>query len=125
MFSGREERATPAVPEKRRSFATTHWSVVLATRDTEPDRARQALEQLCATYWYPIYACIRGYGKGHHEAEDLTQGFWALLLSNQALQHLDPAGGRLRSFLWVGGHRSSSAPAVRGTLSRSSRPHRR
>jgi RNA polymerase sigma factor (sigma-70 family) len=101
MFPGREEPASPVPRIKRRSFATTHWSVVLATRDTEPDRARQALEQLCATYWYPIYACIRGYGKDHHAAEDLTQGFWALLLSNQALQHLDPAGGRLRSFLWV------------------------
>ena len=101
MFPGREESASPAVPEKRHSFATTHWSVVLATRDSEPDRARQALERICATYWYPIYVCIRRSGKTHDQAEDLTQGFFQRLLSHQAFQRLEPNKGRVRSYLWV------------------------
>jgi RNA polymerase sigma-70 factor (ECF subfamily) len=56
MLPGREDPASPSTPLKRRSFATTHWSVVLATREVESDQARQALELLCATYWYPVYA---------------------------------------------------------------------
>ena len=47
MLPGREEPASPGTPLKRRSFATTHWSVVLATRDAQTDRARQALERHC------------------------------------------------------------------------------
>jgi RNA polymerase sigma factor (sigma-70 family) len=101
MFPGREEPASPGNPIKCSSFATTHWSVVLATRDSEPDRARQALERLCATYWYPIYACIRRSGKTHDQAEDLTQGFFERLLSHQAFQRLEPTKGRVRAFLRV------------------------
>ncbi|MCL4181423.1 MAG: sigma-70 family RNA polymerase sigma factor [Verrucomicrobia bacterium] len=101
MFPGREEPASPIVPEKRRTFATTHWSVVLATRDAEPNRAHQALECLCATYWYPVYACIRRSGKDHAEAEDIAQGFFERLLSNRTFQHLEPARTRLRAYLWV------------------------
>jgi hypothetical protein len=81
---------SPGTPLKRESFATTHWSVVLATRNVEPDRARQALERLCTTYWYPIYACVRRFGKDHAEAEDITQGFFDRLLSHQTFQHLEP-----------------------------------
>ena len=92
MFPGREEPASPGYPIKRHYFATTHWSVVLATRDAEPDRAHQALECLCATYWYPVYACIRRLGKDHAEAEDIAQGFFERLLSNRTFQHLEPAG---------------------------------
>ena len=101
MSVGREDPASPAAPSKRRVFATTHWSVVLATRDTEPDRARQALEQLCGTYWYPVYACVRRHGKNHDDAEDLTQGFFERLLSREAFQHLEPTKGRVRAFLRV------------------------
>jgi RNA polymerase sigma-70 factor (ECF subfamily) len=101
MSPGREEPASPVVPEKRHSFETTHWSVVLATRDAEPDRARQALERLCATYWYPVYACIRRFGKDHEAAQDLTQGFFERLLSHRTFQHLEPARTRLRAYLWV------------------------
>jgi RNA polymerase sigma-70 factor (ECF subfamily) len=92
---------SPGIPLKRESFATTHWSVVLATRNVESDRARQALERLCATYWYPIYACVRRFGKDHAEAEDITQGFFERLLSHQTFQHLEPARTRLRAYLWV------------------------
>jgi RNA polymerase sigma-70 factor (ECF subfamily) len=101
MFPGREEPASPGKPIKRHYFATTHWSVVLATRDAEPDRAQQALECLCATYWYPVYACIRRLGKDHAEAEDIAQGFFERLLANRTFQQLEPARTRLRAYLWV------------------------
>jgi RNA polymerase sigma-70 factor (ECF subfamily) len=101
MLPGREEPAPPGIPIKDRSFTTTHWSVVLATRDSEPERARQALERLCATYWYPIYACVRRYGRSHDDAEDLTQGFFERLLCREVFQRLEPTGGRMRSYLWV------------------------
>jgi len=101
MPPSREEQASPVGPQKRHTFATTHWSVVLATRDTEPERARQALERLCSVYWYPVYACVRRFGREHAAAEDITQGFFERLLSRQAFQHLEPARTRLRSFLWT------------------------
>lgn len=101
MPLGREDPTSPAAPSKRRCFATTHWSVVLATRDIEPDRARQALEKLCTTYWYPVYACVRQHGRNHDDAEDLAQGFFERLLSREAFQHLEPTKGRVRAFLRV------------------------
>jgi RNA polymerase sigma factor (sigma-70 family) len=101
MPADREESASPGTPIRRHTFATTHWSVVLATQDTEPQRAQQALEKLCATYWNPVYAYVRRIGKAHEEAEDLTQGFFARLLARQIFQQLDPTKGRVRSFLLV------------------------
>jgi hypothetical protein len=42
-----------------RQFAATRWSIVLAAgRRSSPD-SRQALESLCQTYWYPLYAYVR------------------------------------------------------------------
>ena len=117
MVPEREESSAD-VPSRHRTFATTHWSVVLATRDTEPDRAQQALERLCAVYWYPIYACIRRFGHEHHEAEDLTQGFWEGLLSIKALQRAEPGwSGRARS-------RSRGRPHRNGQLYPSGGPGR-
>ena len=55
--SQREER--PAEPTRHQSFATTHWSVVLAARDTDSPEADAALAELCRTYWYPLYAFVR------------------------------------------------------------------
>ena len=61
--------------------------------------ARQALSVLCEGYWYPIYAFIRRSGKSPHDAEDLTQGFFARLLEKEMLATADPAKGKLRTFL--------------------------
>ena len=63
-----------------------------------PD-ARAALTTLCETYWYPLYAFLRGRGHGPADAEDLTQAFFTMLLEKQVLRHADPARGRFRSFL--------------------------
>jgi RNA polymerase sigma-70 factor (ECF subfamily) len=57
-------------------FTTTHWSVVLAAGQSPSPKSREALEQLCRTYWSPLYAFIRRRGFNPHEAQDLTQGFF-------------------------------------------------
>ena len=82
------------------AFTTTHWSVVLAARGESPE-AREALEKLCRTYWRPLYAFVRRQGYGHEEAEDLTQGFFAVLLERRDFDTLRAEKGRLRSYLLV------------------------
>jgi DNA-directed RNA polymerase specialized sigma24 family protein len=83
-------------------FATTHWSVVLATANEDSPQAAAALEQLCRTYWYPLYAYIRRRGYGHEDAQDFTQGFLLQLLQRRALKRVERDRGRFRSFLLAG-----------------------
>jgi DNA-directed RNA polymerase specialized sigma24 family protein len=82
-----------------RQFAVTRWSLVLAAgRRSSPD-SRQALEVLCGTYWYPLYAYGRRRVADRHEAQDLTQAFFASLLERGALAAANRERGRFRSFL--------------------------
>lgn len=80
-------------------FATTRWSVVLAARDRAAPGWREALEALCGSYWYPLYAFARRSGLAPERAEDVTQEFFARLLEREILQHVHPDKGRFRSFL--------------------------
>jgi len=80
-------------------FGTTHWSVVLAAGRADTSRAQDALAKLCGTYWYPLYAYVRRRGYSPHDAQDLTQAFFAQLLERQSFAHADPNRGRFRSFL--------------------------
>ncbi len=80
-------------------FATTHWSVVLAAGQNDSPQAFKALEQLCRTYWYPLYAYVRKHGYKAPEAQDLTQEFFARLLRQNWVARADPAKGRFRSYL--------------------------
>ena len=80
------------------AFATTHWSVVLAAQGPAP-AAQEALEKLCRTYWRPVYGFIRRQGTGPEEAEDLTQGFFSLLLERRDFDAVRKEKGRLRSYL--------------------------
>ena len=57
------------------------------------------MEKLCATYWYPLYAFVRRRGHSAHDAQDLTQDFFARLLEKKDLASVDRARGRFRSFL--------------------------
>ncbi len=80
------------------AFATTHWSLVLEAQDESPV-AQEALEKLCRIYWRPIYGFLRRQGVGQEDAEDLTQGFFALLLERRDLSAVRREKGRLRSYL--------------------------
>ena len=80
-------------------FTATHWSVVLAARDGTSMQAARALEKLCRTYWYPLYAYVRRKGSSAHDAQDLTQGFFAHLLQRSFLENVGPQKGKFRSFL--------------------------
>src|SRR5438477_886027 len=80
-------------------FHTTHWTMVLAARDKDGTVAREALASLCSTYWYPLYAFIRRQGSSPHQAEDLTQEFFARFLERHSLGSVQPAAGKFRSFL--------------------------
>ena len=90
---------TPAPGSGRGIFTTTHWSVVLAAGDSQSPESREALETLCRTYWYPIYATVRALGAAPDQAQDLTQGFFVELLDKSVFKAASPERGRFRSFL--------------------------
>jgi RNA polymerase sigma-70 factor (ECF subfamily) len=80
-------------------FPTTRWSRVVAVRDRATPEAREALGELCAAYWYPLYAFIRRKGHGPEKALDLTQEYFARLLERDTFAAADAGKGRFRSFL--------------------------
>src|SRR3954469_14761331 len=82
-------------------FATTRWTVVLAAGGRGTAQADVALEELCRTYWYPLYAYIRRQGHSREDAEDLTQAFFAKLLEKNYLEGISSNGGKFRAFLLV------------------------
>ena len=85
--------------ERRGRFATTRWSLVIATRDEGSADAAAALATLCQAYWFPVYAFIRRSGRSEDAARDLTQGFFARMLEKNYLRDADRARGRFRTFL--------------------------
>ena len=80
-------------------FVTTRWSVVLAAGHGDTTGAHDALAHLCKTYWYPLYAYARRGGCSPHDAQDLTQEFFARLLKGNWVAEADRQRGRFRSFL--------------------------
>jgi RNA polymerase sigma-70 factor (ECF subfamily) len=59
------------------------------------------LEKLCRTYWWPLYGFVRRQGYAPEEAQDLTQGFFVMLLEHRDLDVVRREKGRLRSYLLV------------------------
>ncbi len=94
-----ETQSEPAPEAPGQWFATTHWSTILAAGSAASPQAADALERLCRTYWYPLYAFVRRKGYGPHEAEDLTQSFFARFLEKRYLDGVAPEKGRFRTFL--------------------------
>jgi RNA polymerase sigma factor (sigma-70 family) len=84
-------------------FPSTHWSVVLAAGESqaEPEVAHAALAELCQTYWAPLYSFVRSRGYSVHDAQDLTQSFFAYLIERKIYARVDRQKGRFRSFLLV------------------------
>lgn len=80
-------------------FATTHWSVVLLAGENNSTQAVEALEKLCRTYWYPLYAFVRREGHSPEEAADLTQELFSRLLADNSFARVSRSKGKFRSFL--------------------------
>src|SRR3954449_6159624 len=102
MILPRSTAIGPPMPDRyqlkkhiaRSRFESTCWTVVLAARARGSPGSKQALETLCRTYWYPIYAFVRRWGYPAQDAEDLTQEFFARLLLRNDLDRVDPAKGK-------------------------------
>jgi len=82
-------------------FPSTHWSVVLAAgrSEADPEIAQGALADLCQTYWAPLYSFVRSRGYTVHDAQDLTQSFFAYLVEHKIYARVDRQKGKFRSFL--------------------------
>ncbi len=78
---------------------TTHWTLVVQAADGGTPDGQAALEELCRTYWKPLYSFARRQGLAPVDAEDLTQGFFADFLARGAITRADPSRGHFRSFL--------------------------
>lgn len=85
--------------DRDRHFATTQWTLVLAAGEVDGQTSRTALAQLCASYWYPLYAYVRRQESDVHRAQDLTQEFFSHLLELRAITKADRNRGRFRAFL--------------------------
>jgi DNA-directed RNA polymerase specialized sigma24 family protein len=86
-------------PSSNAQFPTTRWSQVVAAGDRADPAAHQALAELCAAYWYPLYAFVRRKGNPPEVAADLVQGTFVNLLDRNGLAAVTPGRGRFRSFL--------------------------
>jgi RNA polymerase sigma-70 factor (ECF subfamily) len=84
------------MPESNSRFETTRWSLVLRAGRAD---GRQAASELCARYWWPVYAFFRSQGARDNEAEDITQEFFGDIDRRRDLCGLDPERGRFRSWL--------------------------
>src|SRR5512146_2469087 len=91
----------PPSPASDAWFVTTHWSVVLSARAPDSPQSAAALETLCRTYWYPLYAYARRQGRSPQDAQDLTEGFFTRVLEKDYLQAAEREKGRFRTFLLV------------------------
>jgi DNA-directed RNA polymerase specialized sigma24 family protein len=80
-------------------FVTTRWSLILSAANEEEQKARDALAELCRTYWRPIFLFVRARGYSVEDAQDLTQDFFVTILESKWLQHADRNRGRFRSLL--------------------------
>ncbi len=82
-----------------RPFPETRWSLVVRAGGKDDPEQHRALADLCALYWPPVYAYIRSQGHAPHDAEDLTQGFFAKFLERNDFSRTDSSRGKLRSYL--------------------------
>jgi RNA polymerase sigma-70 factor (ECF subfamily) len=97
-----ERREMETAPESAATFPTTFWTVVLNAGNVADRSSGQALEELCRTYWSPLYAYLRRQGLSPHDAQDLAQGFLARVIAREDLGQVGPEKGRFRTFLLAG-----------------------
>jgi RNA polymerase sigma factor (sigma-70 family) len=93
------EQPSESPGQRANVFATTHWSVIVRARDSQSPEAASAMERLCQTYWYPLYAFVRRKGHSHEDASDLTQAYFARFLEKRFLKSVYADLGKFRTFL--------------------------
>lgn len=79
-------------------FAPTRWTLVLRARG-ESVEARGALSELCEAYYQPVLRFLRREGRDEDAARELTQEFFAHILSGGGFDGADPERGRFRSYV--------------------------
>jgi RNA polymerase sigma factor (sigma-70 family) len=91
----------PRQPPPHGDFPVTRWSLVASVRRRSEDgpAAHRALEDICRSYWWPLYVYARRAGQAAEDAQDAVQGFFAALIEREAIGRADPERGRLRTFL--------------------------
>jgi RNA polymerase sigma factor (sigma-70 family) len=109
---------TPSSGRGGSGFATTRWSVVLQAGGPTSQGSAVALEELCRTYWYPVYSYARRTGHSAHDAEDLTQSFFAFLLEKDGISRANRERGRFRGFLLTAFKNYSSKERARNSAAR-------
>lgn len=80
-------------------FRTTRWSVVARAVAPAHPHGQTAMAEMCHDYWPPLYAFARRLGRSPHDAEDLTQSFFAALIEKNTLSAAEQSRGKLRTFL--------------------------
>lgn len=85
---------------KKRSWPSTHWSLVGAVRNGKTSEQEAALGQLVELYWKPTYCWLRYSGYSDADSKDLVQEFYLLGLREGKFGKADPARGRFRTF-WL------------------------
>ncbi|HWY77262.1 MAG TPA: sigma-70 family RNA polymerase sigma factor [Verrucomicrobiae bacterium] len=84
---------------RQMTFPKTHWTALARATLHGETQARAALEELCGSYWNPVYQFIRWRGMAHAEAQDLTQEFMLHVMQKSIFSHADRLQGQFRSFL--------------------------
>ena len=80
-------------------FKTTHWNLVVSSRQSDVELRQQSLAELCEAYWYPLFAYLRRKGHAPEQAADYVQGFFLQLIDKSFLDSVEPEKGRFRWFL--------------------------
>lgn len=84
---------------KNPEFTPTNWSVIGMAQNGSDSKAFEALNHICARYWYPLYVFVRRKDCSPDQAEEMTQAFFAHILEKDFLDGVKPEKGRFRSFL--------------------------
>jgi len=100
------------------AFPTTRWTLIDRVRDGDPPAKEAALEEICQSYWLPLYAFARRSGLDPHGAEDAVQSFFLRALQEDLLLRADEQIGKLRNLLCIAfkrhlGHSKRHDEAVR------------
>lgn len=82
------------------AFHTTQWDDIRRAQTLDENRRRDAVGELLARYWRPVYCYLRRKGFDNEGAKDITQGFFhEVVLGRELIQRAESCRGRFRTFL--------------------------